>query len=63
MLDYVPSVFTDEPRWNPYPGRSAATEMPVNLFVREFSLVDQVHSLGGAGHIRGPAPSSPGHRR
>ena len=46
VLDYVPSVFTGEPRWNNYPGRSAATEMPANLFVREYSLVDQVHSLG-----------------
>jgi len=45
-LDYVPSVFTGEPRWNDYPGRSTATEMPANLFVREYSLVDQVHSLG-----------------
>jgi pimeloyl-ACP methyl ester carboxylesterase len=46
VLDYVPSVFTGEPRWNDYPGRSAATEMPANLFVREYSLLDQVHSLG-----------------
>jgi len=46
VLDYVPSVFTGEPRWNDYPGRSAATEMPVNLFVREYSLVDQIHGMG-----------------
>lgn len=46
VLDYVPSVFTGEPRWNNYPGRSGATEMPASLFVREYSLVDQVHSLG-----------------
>jgi len=46
VLDYVPSVFTGEPLWNDYPGRSAATEMPANLYVREYSLVDQVHSLG-----------------
>lgn len=46
VLDYVPGVFTGEPRWNDYPGRSGATEMPANLLVREYSLVDQVHSLG-----------------
>jgi proline iminopeptidase len=46
MLDYVPSVFTGEPLWNTYPGQSHATEMPGNLYVREYSLVDQVHSLG-----------------
>jgi len=39
-------VFTAEPRWNNYPGRSTATEMPGNLFVREYSLVEQVHSMG-----------------
>ena len=46
VLDYVPSVFTGEPLWNNYPGRSTATEMPANLLVREYSLLDQVHSLG-----------------
>ena len=46
MLDYVPTVFTGEPLWNDYPGRSHATETPANLFVREYSLLDKVHSLG-----------------
>jgi pimeloyl-ACP methyl ester carboxylesterase len=46
VLDYVPAVFAGESKWNNYPGHSTATEMPSNLFVREYSLVDQVHSLG-----------------
>ena len=46
MLDYVPGVFTGEPLWNDYPGQNHATEVPANLFVREYSLLEQVHSMG-----------------
>jgi pimeloyl-ACP methyl ester carboxylesterase len=46
MLGYVPGVLTGEPLWNDHPGQSHATEMPANLYVREYSLVDQVHSMG-----------------
>ena len=46
LLDYVPAVFTGERLWNDYPGQDGRTEMPANLLVREYSLLDQIHSIG-----------------